>query len=142
MANNINDALVGAPPNPSATNKFLTEGALPASGAAPANATYVVLSANATLTAERVLAVNAPIHMVDSGAGAAVTLSHDAAGTAGTKGSASAVPVFVTDATGHVSSNVDTAILITESQVTNLVTDLAAKMSQPQVMSRIWFGGA
>ncbi len=138
---NINDALIGAPPNPRSTNKFLTEAALPTSGAAPADAQYLVLAANATLTQERVLAVQAPIHMVDSGAGAALTLSHDTTGTAGTKGSASSVPVFVTDATGHTSSSVDTPILIAESQVTNLVTDLAAKMTHPQVMTRVSFGG-
>ena len=51
-----------------------------------------------------------------------------AVGTSGTKGSASSVPVFVTDSKGRVTSSTDTPILITESQVTNLTTDLAAKL--------------
>ena len=50
-----------------------------------------------------------------------------AVGTAGVKGSASQVPVFTTDAKGRVTANTDTAIQITESQVTNLVADLAGK---------------
>lgn len=52
-----------------------------------------------------------------------------AVGTSGTKGSASSVPVFVTDSKGRVTSNTDTAIQITESQVTNLTTDLSGKQS-------------
>jgi hypothetical protein len=51
-----------------------------------------------------------------------------AVGTSGTKGSASSVPVFVTDSKGRVTSSTDTSIQITESQVTNLTTDLAAKL--------------
>jgi hypothetical protein len=49
------------------------------------------------------------------------------AGTAGTYGTASQVPVFTTDVKGRVTAVTNTPIQITESQVTNLVTDLAAK---------------
>lgn len=45
-----------------------------------------------------------------------------AVGTAGTKGSASAVPVFVTDSKGRVTSSVDTAISITASQVSDFTS--------------------
>ena len=50
-----------------------------------------------------------------------------AVGTAGSKGSASQVPVFTTDVKGRVIASTNTNIQITESQVTNLVTDLAGK---------------
>lgn len=43
-------------------------------GGAPTNATYVVMSLDATLTNERNLVVTAPITVVDSGANAPVTL--------------------------------------------------------------------
>lgn len=49
------------------------------------------------------------------------------AGTAGTYGSASQVPVVTTDAKGRVTSATNTSIQIAESQVTNLVSDLAGK---------------
>lgn len=45
-----------------------------------------------------------------------------AVGAAGTKGSASAVPVFVTDSKGRVTSSVDTAINITASQVSDFTS--------------------
>ena len=51
--------------------------------------------------------------------------------TAGTGGTASSVPVFNYTAQGRISSNTNTPILITESQVTNLTTDLAGK--QPTI---------
>lgn len=44
---------------------------------APINATYVCLSADATLTAERILAVSGPIGATDGGAGGNVTLTFD-----------------------------------------------------------------
>lgn len=50
-----------------------------------------------------------------------------AVGTAGTYGSATQVPVIVTDTKGRVTGVTNTAIAIPESAVTNLVTDLAAK---------------
>ena len=50
-----------------------------------------------------------------------------AVGTAGSYGSASAVPVITTDAEGRVSSVTSTTIAIGQSQVTNLTTDLAGK---------------
>jgi hypothetical protein len=50
-------------------------------------------------------------------------------GSAGTYGSASSVPVLTTDAEGRVSSVSPTSIQISESQVTNLTSDLAAKQA-------------
>jgi hypothetical protein len=46
-------------------------------------------------------------------------------GTAGTKGSASSVPVFVTNASGQVTSSTDTAISISATQVTSGTLDVA-----------------
>jgi hypothetical protein len=46
-------------------------------------------------------------------------------GTAGTKGSASSVPVFVTNASGQVTSSTDTAISIDATQVTSGTLDTA-----------------
>jgi hypothetical protein len=56
-----------------------------------------------------------------------VTLSLPSVGTAGTYGSASSVAVVTTDDQGRVSSATTTSIAITQSQVADLVTDLAAK---------------
>jgi hypothetical protein len=47
------------------------------------------------------------------------TISMPSVGTAGTKGSASQVPVFTTDAQGRVTGSTDTAISITSSQTTD-----------------------
>jgi hypothetical protein len=47
------------------------------------------------------------------------TFSITPVGTAGTKGSASSVPVFVTNASGQVTSSTDTAISIAATQVTS-----------------------
>lgn len=47
------------------------------SGGAPTSASYVVLGANATLTAERVLAVGTGLDLVDGGAGSTVTIQLD-----------------------------------------------------------------
>jgi hypothetical protein len=49
-------------------------------------------------------------------------------GTAGTKGTASSVPVFVTNASGQVTSSTDTAISIAATQVTSGTLD-AARLS-------------
>lgn len=62
-----------------------------------------------------------------SGPGSAAATLATVNGAPGTKGSASAVPVFVVNGKGLVTSETDTAIQITESQVTNLTTDLAGK---------------
>ena len=55
------------------------------------------------------------------------TLAMPNVGTAGTYGSATNVPVLTTDTQGRVSGVTNTPIQIPESQVTNLVTDLAGK---------------
>ena len=49
-------------------------------GGAPTNATYVTLSANATLTQERVLTAGSGITIVDGGAGSTVTISASGGG--------------------------------------------------------------
>jgi hypothetical protein len=56
-----------------------------------------------------------------------ITISMPNVGTATTKGSSSRSVTATTDAQGRVSSLTDQAIQITESQVTNLVTDLSNK---------------
>jgi len=50
------------------------------SGGAPANASYVVLSSDGTLTDERVLTAGSGISITDGGAGSTVTISSTAAG--------------------------------------------------------------
>lgn len=55
------------------------------------------------------------------------TISMPSVIAAGAKGSAFEVPVFTTDIYGKVVSNTNTPIVISESQVVNLVTDLANK---------------
>lgn len=53
------------------------------------------------------------------------TFSITPVGTAGTKGTASSVPVFVTNASGQVTSSTDTAISIAATQVTSGTLDTA-----------------
>lgn len=55
------------------------------------------------------------------------TISMPNVGTPNTYGSASSVPVITTDLQGRVSSAASTSIVISESQVTGLVSDLAGK---------------
>jgi len=55
-------------------------------------------------------------------------ISHSAAGTEGSYGSATAVPVITTNATGHVTGVVATTIALAQSAITGLVADLAAKL--------------
>lgn len=73
------------------------------------------------------------------------TISMPPIGTSGTYGSASSVPVLSTDAQGRVTSVTNTPILITESQVTNLTTDLTNRaLTATQVIagSGLTGGGA
>lgn len=58
-----------------------------------------------------------------------VTLSLPNVGTSGTYGSASAVPVIVTDAQGRVTSVTNTSISITASQVTDLATSAVTSVA-------------
>ena len=58
-------------------NGDLVEGGTGGSGGAPAAASYVVLGTNATLSAERVLAVGSGLDLVDGGAGSTVTVQLD-----------------------------------------------------------------
>jgi len=70
-------------------------------GGAPVNATYLVLSADGTLTAERVFTPGTTLAAVDGGAGGAYTLNLALAGTAGTY----AYPAsLTTDAYGRVTA--------------------------------------
>lgn len=59
-----------------------------------------------------------------------------ATGTAGTYGDASHITVFTTDSKGRVTSVTPTSIAITESQVTGLTTDLAAKIPSSTVTAK------
>lgn len=52
-------------------------------GGAPANATYVTMTTDATLTNERTLAVGSPVTLVDGGAGNPVTIDFDETATLG-----------------------------------------------------------
>jgi len=58
-----------------------------------------------------------------------------AVGTSGTTGSASSVSVITTDSKGRVTTATDTSIQITESQVTNLTTDLGNKVGTSTTIS-------
>lgn len=57
------------------SNDFDTEWANPSGSGAPIDATYVVMSANATLTNERVLTAGSGITIVDGGANGPVTIN-------------------------------------------------------------------
>lgn len=75
------------------------------SGGAPTDAQYFVLSADATLTQERVLAFSTAVFTAsDNGAGNAYNVNLTAVGTATTVGSASAIPVLTIDAYGRITS--------------------------------------
>ena len=60
---------------------------------------------------------------------------NDSGVTASTYGSATQVPVFTVNAKGFISGVTNTSIQITESQVTNLTTDLAAKADKTTTIS-------
>ena len=64
--------------------------------------------------------------LISQNSGPYVPLLSGYVGSAGTFGSASSVPVTTTDAYGRVTSIVDTTIQISESQVTNLSSDLSS----------------
>jgi hypothetical protein len=82
-------------------------------GGAPTDAQYLVLSANATLTNERVLAVaSGELTKTDGGAGSSLTLGLAtlASVTPGEYGSALAIPKVTVDAKGRVSAIEEVAI--------------------------------
>lgn len=85
---------------------------------APTDAEYVVVSADATLTDERVLAVTAPITKTDGGAGGNLTLGHDVSGvTAASYGTSLKVAQVTVDAKGHTTAaaEVDIATMVGDS---------------------------
>ncbi len=84
-------------------------------------------------TKGRVTAGAALVGDVTTSAGTATLAS---IGTSGTKGSASAVPVFVTDAKGRVTSSADTTIQIAETQVTD--GSLLARNAGNETISGNW----
>jgi hypothetical protein len=61
---------------------------------------------------------------VTTGSTGRITIALSNTGSAGTYGSQSQIPVFVTDAEGRVTGVTSTAIQITEAQVTNLTSSL------------------
>lgn len=67
--------------------------------------------------------------LVSSASNGAVTFTMSNTGSAGTYGTAAAIPVFSTDAQGRVTSTADMSVQIAESQVTNLLTDLSSSYS-------------
>lgn len=74
----------GAVPAPAAgdaaASKFLSAAgtwATPSGSGAPASATYVVISGEASLIAERILAVGSALSLTDNGAGSSVTIGLD-----------------------------------------------------------------
>jgi hypothetical protein len=69
---------IGAGVTASSAGPGAVDVTIPGGGGAPANATYVTMSLNATLTDERVLTPGTGIDLLDGGAGGAVTLSVDA----------------------------------------------------------------
>jgi hypothetical protein len=71
------NVLTGLGPSEAATFQPSSGGG----GGAPANATYVVLSLNATLTNERVLTAGANITLTDGGAGSTLTIAAASSGT-------------------------------------------------------------
>lgn len=78
---------------------------------APKDATYLTLSLNAVLTAERVLTAGTGIGFADTGANGTLTVRLlDTAVTAGTYGDGTHTPTIVIDAQGRITSAVDTLI--------------------------------
>jgi hypothetical protein len=116
--------------NPVGTSALLTGIVFTASTAVVA--TDSVLNAIGKLQAQITTLINRTITAGTSlnGGGdlsANRTINHNTFGTAGTYGSASTVPVFTTETTGHVNAVTNTPIQIGQSQVTNLTTDLSGK---------------
>jgi hypothetical protein len=99
---------VGAGVTATDAGSNVTTVTIPGGSGAPVDAEYVVMSLNGTLTNERRLQATSPIVLTDGGANADATLTHATAGTAGTYGGTSTIPVITTNATGHV-TNVTTA---------------------------------
>jgi len=74
------------------------------------------------------------------GSGAALTLSNTTV-TAGSYGTASSVPAYTVDSKGRLTASANTIIQIGESQVTNLVSDLAAKQAALSGAGYLKFSG-
>ena len=152
----------GAVPAPAAgdaaANKFLSAGgtwATPSGSGAPASASYVVISAEASLIAERILQVGSALSLTDNGAGSSVVigLDGDLVAVAGLNGQGLATRIAVdtwttrsiqvsgsalsvTDATG-VSGNPTLAAAVNiESFATNTGTGLLVQ-SGTVIVSRV-----
>jgi len=78
----------------------------------------------ATVNSGTIHGVTAGTGLTGGGTSGVIVVNLSNTGSAGTYGSASQVPVFVTDPQGRVTAVSNTSIQITESQVTGLVTDL------------------
>jgi hypothetical protein len=79
--------------------------------------------------------VTAGTGLSGGGASGNVTLSLSVTGSQGTYGSTSQIPVLAVNDRGVVTEVTNTSVQITESQVTNLVTDLSNKASTSTIFS-------
>lgn len=108
---------------------------IPAAGAAPADAEYLVATANGALPGGRVTADTSDIawdHSTPAQAKSALTTVN---GNVGSFGSVSAVATFTVDAKGRISAAGSSAIQIAVSAVTGLQAALDAKVSLADLAS-------
>lgn len=103
---------------------FVQQGATGAGETYTCNTTGVITFGTTNITFAQIS--SAQIYSAGTGLTlTGTTFSITPVGTAGTKGTASSVPVFVTNASGQVTSSTDTAISIAATQVTSGTLDTA-----------------
>jgi hypothetical protein len=103
---------------------FVQQGAIAAGDTYTCNTSGVITFGTTNITFAQIS--SAQIYSAGTGLTlTGTTFSITPVGTAGTKGSASSVPVFVTNASGQVTSSTDTSISIAATQVTSGTLDTA-----------------
>lgn len=123
-----------------------TAGDVPSSRTLTINGTTFDLSANRTWNVGTVTSIGISGSEFTIGSSpittsGTITLALATSGvSANTYGSATQVPVFAVNSKGIITSVTNTAIQITESQVTNLVTDLASKQTTTLTSAHILVG--